>query len=79
MVRLVADERVATAIMQAWKATGGDVCGVIDLDTDYTGTIELWDEDWHEIKNLASAQVSLSEARNRRARYGDVEVAGLQT
>ena len=39
-----------------------DVCGVIDLDTDYTGTIELWDEDYTRSKPMASAQVSLSEA-----------------
>ena len=39
-----------------------DVCGVIDLDTDYTGTIELWDEDYTRSDPMASAQVSLSEA-----------------
>ena len=39
-----------------------DVCGVIDLGTDYTGTIELWDEDYTRSKPMASAQVSLSEA-----------------
>ena len=39
-----------------------DVCGVIDLDTDYTGTIELWDEDYTRSEPMASAQVSLSEA-----------------
>ena len=39
-----------------------DVCGVIDLDADYTGTIELWDEDYTRSKPMASAQVSLSEA-----------------
>ena len=39
-----------------------DVCGIIDLGTDYTGTIELWDEDYTRSKPMASAQVSLSEA-----------------
>lgn len=39
-----------------------DVCGVIDLDTDYKGTIELWDEDYTRSEPMASAQVSLSEA-----------------
>ena len=39
-----------------------DVCGVIDFDKDYTGTIELWDEDYTRSKPMASAQVSLSEA-----------------
>ena len=39
-----------------------DVCGVIDLDTDYTGTIELWDEDYTRSDPMASAQVSLSES-----------------
>ena len=23
-----------------------DVCGVIDISTDYTGTVTLWDEDY---------------------------------
>ena len=39
-----------------------DICGVIDLDADYTGTIELWDEDYTRSDPMASAQVSLSEA-----------------
>ena len=39
-----------------------DVCGVIDIGTDYTGTITLWDEDYTKSDPMASAQVSLSEA-----------------
>ena len=39
-----------------------DVCGVIDIGTDYTGTITLWDEDYTRSDPMASAQVSLSEA-----------------
>ena len=39
-----------------------DVCGVIDIGTDYTGTITLWDEDYTRSEPMASAQVSLSEA-----------------
>lgn len=39
-----------------------DVCGVIDISTDYTGTITLWDEDYTRSEPMASAQVSLSEA-----------------
>ena len=39
-----------------------DVCGVIDIGTDYTGTITLWDEDYTRYEPMASAQVSLSEA-----------------
>ena len=39
-----------------------DVCGVIDIGTDYTGTITLWDEDYTKSEPMASAQVSLSEA-----------------
>lgn len=57
-----------------WKMTGcygdyesmegswWDVCGVIDIGTDYTGTITLWDEDYTRSDPMASAQVSLSEA-----------------
>ena len=39
-----------------------DVCGDIDIGTDYTGTITLWDEDYTRSDPMASAQVSLSEA-----------------
>ncbi len=39
-----------------------DVCGVIDIGTDYTGTITLWDEDYTKSDPMASVQVSLSEA-----------------
>ena len=39
-----------------------DVCGVIDIGTDYTGTITLWDEDYTRSEPMASAQVSLSKA-----------------
>ncbi len=39
-----------------------DVCGDIDIGTDYTGTITLWDEDYTRSEPMASAQVSLSEA-----------------
>ena len=39
-----------------------DVCGNIDIGTDYTGTITLWDEDYTRSEPMASAQVSLSEA-----------------
>lgn len=39
-----------------------DICGVIDIGTDYTGTITLWDEDYTRSEPMASAQVSLSEA-----------------
>ena len=39
-----------------------DVCGDIDIGTDYTGTITLWDEDYTRSDPMVSAQVSLSEA-----------------
>ena len=39
-----------------------DVCGDIDIGTDYTGTITLWDEDYTRSEPMASVQVSLSEA-----------------
>ena len=39
-----------------------DICGDIDIGTDYTGTITLWDEDYTRSEPMASAQVSLSEA-----------------
>ena len=39
-----------------------DVCGVIDIDTDYTGTVTLWDESYTRAEPMASAMVSLNEA-----------------
>ena len=39
-----------------------DVCGDIDIGTDYTGTITLWDEDYTRSEPMAVVQVSLSEA-----------------
>lgn len=39
-----------------------DVCGNIDIGTDYTGTITLWDEDYTRSEPMAVVQVSLSEA-----------------
>ena len=39
-----------------------DVCGVIDIASDYTGTVTLWDEDYTKSEAMASAAVSLSDA-----------------
>ena len=39
-----------------------DVCGLVDIGSDYTGSITLWDEDYTRSEPMASAQVSLSEA-----------------
>ena len=39
-----------------------DVCGVIDIGTDYTGTVTLWDEDYTRAEPMALASVSLNEA-----------------
>ena len=39
-----------------------DVCGVIDISTDYTGTVTLWDEDYTRSEPMALASVSLNEA-----------------
>ena len=39
-----------------------DVCGVIDIGTDYMGTVTLWDEDYTRAEPMASASVSLNEA-----------------
>ena len=39
-----------------------DVCGDIDIGTDCTGTITLWDEDYTRSEPMAVVQVSLSEA-----------------
>ena len=39
-----------------------DVCGVIDIDEDYTGTVTLWDVDYSREDPMASVSVSLSEA-----------------
>ena len=47
---------------ESMEGNGWDVCGDIDIGTDYTGTITLWDEDYTRSEPMASAQVSLSEA-----------------
>ena len=47
---------------ESLEGTWWDVCGDIDIGTDYTGTITLWDEDYTRSEPMASAQVSLSEA-----------------
>ena len=47
---------------ESMEGSWWDVCGVIDIGTDYTGTITLWDEDYTRSEPMASAQVSLSEA-----------------
>ena len=39
-----------------------DVCGVIELGADRTGTVTLWDEDYTKSDAMASAAVSLSDA-----------------
>ena len=38
-----------------------DVCGVIDIGEDDTGTVTLWDEDYTKAEAMASATVSLSD------------------
>ena len=57
-----------------WKMTGcygyyesmeggwWDACALIELGSDYTGTITLWDEDYTRSDPMASVQVSLNEA-----------------
>ena len=39
-----------------------DICGTIDIDEDYTGTVELWDEDYGPGEVMAAASVTLNEA-----------------
>ena len=39
-----------------------DVCGVIDIGTDYTGVVTLWDESYTKSEPMVTAQVSLNEA-----------------
>ena len=39
-----------------------DVCGTIQIDEDYTGTVELWDEDYAPGEVMAAASVTLSES-----------------
>ena len=51
-----------------------DVCGNIDIGTDYTGTITLWDEDYTRSEPMASVQVSLNEAGT--GTYGTVMSEG---
>ena len=38
-----------------------DVCGVIDIGADDTGTVTLWDEDYTKAEAMAAATVSLSD------------------
>ena len=38
-----------------------DICGVIEIDADRTGTVTLWDEDYTKDKAMVSAAVSLSD------------------
>ena len=57
-----------------WKMTGctgsyesmegqwWDICGIIDIGADYTGTVTLWDEDYKKDNPMVSAAVSLSTA-----------------
>ena len=57
-----------------WKMTGctgsyesmegqwWDICGIIDIGADYTGTVTLWDEDYKKDNPMVSATVSLSTA-----------------
>ena len=41
-----------------------DICGVIEIDADRTGTVTLWDEDYTKDEAMASAAVSLSDTGN---------------
>ena len=47
-----------------------DVCGVIDIGTDYTGTLTIWDEDYTKANPMATVSVSLNEAGT--GEYGTV-------
>ncbi len=47
-----------------------DTCGVIDIGDDYTGTVELWDEDGDPYNLLCSVDVSLSGSGT--SQYGTV-------
>ena len=38
-----------------------DICGVIEIDEDRTGTVTLWDEDYTKDEAMVSAAVSLSD------------------
>ena len=38
-----------------------DICGVIEIDADRTGTVTLWDEDYTKDEAMVSAAVSLSD------------------
>lgn len=51
-----------------------DVCGVIDIGEDYTGTVTLWDVDYTKDDPMALAEVSLNEAGT--SEYGTVMSEG---
>ena len=59
---------------ESMEGSWWDVCGDIDISTDYTGTITLWDEDYTRSEPMASAEVSLSEIGT--GTYGTVTSEG---
>ena len=46
---------------ESMEAQWWDICGVIEIDADRTGTVTLWDEDYTKDDAMVSAAVSLSD------------------
>ena len=51
-----------TGSYESMEGQWWDVCGIIDIGADYTGTVTLWDEDYKKDNPMVSAMVSLSTA-----------------
>ena len=51
-----------TGSYESMEGQWWDICGIIDIGADYTGTVTLWDEDYKKDNPMVSATVSLSTA-----------------
>lgn len=51
-----------TGSYESMEGQWWDICGIIDIGADYTGTVTLWDEDYKKDNPMVSATVSLSAA-----------------
>ncbi|MEI3240029.1 MAG: DUF5067 domain-containing protein [Lachnospiraceae bacterium] len=51
-----------TGSYESMEGQWWDICGIIDIGADYTGTVTLWDEDYKKDNPMVSATVSLNTA-----------------
>ena len=72
-----------TGYYEGMEGQWWDVCGVIDIASDYTGTVTLWDVDYTKSAPMAEASVSLNASGtgehgtlySESGRFTDVEMA----